>query len=284
MVEKKLERIPNAIVISDTHFGCKLALCPPSVTLDEGGTYTISRFQQAILDCWNAFWNDWVPRVTRGEPFILILNGDAMDRRHHGATTLITNNLADQKKIAYEMLAPRVEKAAAFYYIRGTEVHTGPSGEMEEDLAKELGAEIDEVGNSSRYELYLNVGNCLVHFTHHISVTGSMAYETTALMKEFAETTSESARWNKKPPNVVVRSHRHRHAEIRVPTAWPYGYCFTTCGWQLKTPHVFRGMGRISTPQLGGSLIRQGDEEFFTRHKIWSVDRPKTETPKAEVL
>ncbi len=277
-------RIPNAIFISDTHFGCKLALCPPIVNLDEGGTYHISRFQQAILDCWNSFWDEWVPRVTRGEPYILILNGDGMDYRHHGATTLITNNLADQQKIAYEMLAPIVEKSAAFYWIRGTEAHTGPSAEEEEKLAKRLGAETDEIGNYSRYELFLNVGSCLVHVTHHIGVSGAAAYETTALMREFAETTSESARWNKKPPDVVARSHRHRHAEIKVPTANIYGFCFTTAGWQLKTPFVYRTMGRISTPQLGGSLVRQGDEEFFTRHKTWSVERPKTETPKVEAL
>lgn len=277
-----MQRINNLIIIADTHFGCKLALCPPTFKLDEGGTYYISRFQQAILDCWNSFWTEWVPRVTRGEPFVLALNGDGMDSRHHQATTLITNNLADQQKLAYTMLEPIVEKAAAFYWIRGTEVHTGPSGENEEKLAKELGAIPDETGNHSRYELYINIGNCLVHLTHHIGVTGSMAYETTALMKEFAEITSESARWNKKAPNVVARAHRHRHAEVRVPTAWPYGYCFTTPGWQLKTPHVYKGMGRLSTPQLGGSLVRQGDEEFFTRHKTWSVERPPTETPKVE--
>ncbi len=284
MSKPALERINNLVIIADTHFACKLALCPPTVTLDEGGTYHISRFQEAILECWNSFHDEWVPRVTRGEPHILVLNGDGMDSRHHEATTLITNNLADQQKIAYEMLAPKVERAAAFYYIRGSESHSGPSGENEEKLAEKLGAIPDETGNHSRYELYLNVGNCLVHLTHHIGVTGSLAYETTALMKEYAETTSEAARWGKKAPNVVARAHRHRNAEIQVPTAHGYGYCFTTPSWQLKTPYVYRGMGRISTPQLGGSLVRQGDEEFYTRHKIWSIERPRTETPKVEAL
>ena len=102
-------------------------------------------------------------------------------------------------------------------------------------------------------------------------------------MKEFAETTAEAARWGQPIPNIVARAHRHRHAEIRVPTANIYGFCFTTPGWQLKTPYVFRGMGRISTPQLGGALVRQGDEEFFTRHKTWSVKRPRTETPRVEI-
>jgi len=276
--------VPNVIIIADTHCGCQLGLCPEKVRLDNGGAYHISRFQRVILDCWDSFHNEWVPRVTRGEPHVLVLNGDSMDHRHHKSTTQISQNTADQQNIAYEMLAPVVDKAVAYYHIRGTEAHTGPSGEEEEKLAKRLGAVPDEAGKFSRYELWLRVGDCLIHITHHIGTTGSLAYETTALMKEFAEATSESARWGKKSPNVVARSHRHRHAEIRVPTSNIYGYCFTTPGWQLKTPYVYRGTGRISTPQLGGSLVRQGDEEFFTRHKTWSMKRPATEIPKVRAL
>ncbi len=273
----------NAIIISDIHAGCKLAICPEYVRLDEGGTYHISRFQRILLDCWNVFWTEWVPRVTRDEPYVLILNGDAMDHRHHNSTTQISQNTADQQNIAYELLAPKVDKAAAYYHIRGTEAHTGPSGEEEEKLAKRLGAVKDEAGNSSRYELFVTIGDCLLHCTHHIGVTGSMAYETTALMKELAESFSNAPRWRERAPDVVARSHRHRHAEVRIPTANIYGYCFTTSGWQLKTPFVFRGLGRIATPMIGGSLVRQGDEEFFTRHKTWPLKRPRVEAPRVEV-
>lgn len=276
-------KVANAIFISDLHCGCQFGLCPEKIELDGGGIYHPSRFQREILDCWNSFWKEWVPRVTRKQPFVLVILGDTMDHRHHGATTQITQNIADQQNIAYEMLAPIVDKSVYTYYIRGSVAHTGPSGEAEEQLARRLGTKQDETNNYSRYELYLKIGSCLIHATHHIGVTGSLAYETTALMKEFAETTAESARWGKPVPNVVARGHRHRHAEIRVPTAHIYGYCFTVPGWQLKTPYVFRGMGRISTPQLGGSLVRQGDEEFFTRHRVWSIKRPRTETPSVEV-
>ena len=275
-------KIENAIFISDIHAGCRLALCPLRVKLDNGGIYYASKFQKYILECWNHFRTEWVPRVTRGKPFALIVNGDAMDHRHHGTTTQISQNTADQQNIAYELLAPFVEESAIYYHIRGTEAHTGPAGEEEEKLAQKLGAKPDEGGHYSRYEMYLEVGSCLVHVTHHIGVTGSLHYETTALMSEFAEATSDAARWGVRPPNIVVRSHRHRHAEIRVPTANMYGYCFTTPGWQLKTPYVFRGRGRISMPQLGGSLVRQGDEEFYTRHQTYSIKRPKIETPKVE--
>ena len=84
MSKKKNKEPPvkNLVVISDTHCGCQLALCPSKIRLDNGGTYHASRFQTEILTCWNYFWTQWVPQVTRGEPFAVVLNGDAMDGRH----------------------------------------------------------------------------------------------------------------------------------------------------------------------------------------------------------
>jgi len=272
--------ISNLVVISDLHCGCQLALCPPRVRKRHGGGYTYSKFQKPIWECWKFFWNKWVPRATKGEPYVILLNGDAMDGRHHNSTNQITQDKSDQANIAYSILAPRVDKAQYFYYVSGTTVHAGEAGEDEEKLAERLGAIPDESGNYSRYEMYIKVKDALVHATHHIGTTGSMAYEATALTKEFTEFCSESARWGRDIPDVVVRSHRHRHIEVRVPTKNDYGIIFTSSGWQLKTPFLYRlPGGRTATPMIGGSLIRQGDEEHFTRHKTWETNRPRTEVP-----
>jgi len=270
--------INNVIVVSDLHCGCQYGLCPPHVTLDGGGEYNQSLYQAQVWEWWNEFWDDWVPVVTRGEPYCVVINGDTIDGSHHGSNHQITHNLTDQKNIAFEVLKPIKAKCdGRIYMIRGTEAHVGQSAQEEENLAKLLNAIPDEQGRHSRFELYLKIGNCLSHIMHHIGTTGSMAYETTALMKEFSEACSESARWNIPAPNMVVRSHRHRHSEIRVPTADTYGYCFTTAGWQLKTPFVYKVPGgRLTTPQIGGSLIRQGDEEFYTRHWVKTLPRTKT--------
>jgi len=271
--------INNLVVISDTHCGCKMALCPPKITLDTGGTYEASAFQAEVLKCWNEFWDDWVPKVTRGEPFDVVLNGDAMDGRHHGSSTPITNNLADQQNVAYEILAPIADRANDFYFIRGTRAHTGESAENEERLAEALMAvRHPATGRRSSYELYYKLGGkCLVHLSHHIGVTSSQAYASTAPTKELTEFFADSAMWRKQPPDVIVRSHRHRHIEIKVPTGNTYGIVFVTAGWQLKTPFVFMMPGgRTTQPQIGGSLIRQGDEEHYTRHRTWSTKRPAT--------
>jgi len=147
----------------------------------------------------------------------------------------------------------------------------------EETLAEELMALPDKYGHYARNDLFLKIGSALCHFAHHIGVTGSMHFESTAPMKEFADTCADCARWGLPVPNVIARAHRHRHIEVRVPTKDGYGISFVTPGWQLKTPHVYKiPGGRVTTPQMGASLIRQDDEGFSTQHKVWDVKRSMT--------
>ncbi|MCP4645811.1 MAG: hypothetical protein GY851_35525 [bacterium] len=272
--------INNAVIISDIHCGCKLGLCTPIVNLDEGGSYHASALQLKLLSWWQEFWSVWVPEATHGEPYAVVVNGDSTDGVHHKSVTQISNNLTDQKRIAADLLRPIVASAAAFYMIRGTEAHVGASGQNEEALAQELGAIPNESGQYARYELWLRIGRGLAHIMHHIGTTGRTHYESSALMGEYGESCADAGRWGREAPDVVVRSHRHRNCEIRVPTKDGYGICCTTPGWQLRTPFAYRiPGGRITTPQMGGTVIRCGDNDVFTRHKVWSIERSKVEEP-----
>lgn len=276
--------INNLIVVSDLHFGCQFALCPPKIRLDGGGCYELSPVQRHMWGWWNIFWDDWVPTVTRGEPYAICINGDSKDHVHHNSTTQISHNPTDQNKIAMTALEPIVSRAkGGFFMTRGTEAHTGKSGWNEEQLAMQLGALPDECGNHARYDLNIRVGDALCNILHHIGTTGSQHYETTAVMKELTESYTEAARWRDEPFDIVVRSHRHRFCEIRVATANHYGYSLVTPGWQAKTPFAFKIPGaRMARPQFGGVLIRQGDEEFFTRNRVWTLPRTKTETLRVD--
>lgn len=278
-VRSKKEPIRNLVVVSDLHAGCKLAICPEVVQLDDAGTYHASKAQLRILEAWREFWGEWVPTATHGEPFAVAINGDCIDGNHHGSVTQISHNMVDQRRISATLLSPiRDACDGRIYLVRGTEAHVGQSGQDEEELGQTIGAVPDAEGRFARYELRMRIGTGLVQILHHIGTTGSMAYETTALMKEYSESVSEAGRWGIEPPQVVVRSHRHRHAEVRVPMSRGYGVCFTTACWQLKTPFVWKiPGGRITSPQIGGSLIRQGDSDLFTRHKVWDVPRTPVE-------
>jgi len=268
------------IVISDIHAGCRMGLCPPAgITVDDGGLYTPSKMQLVMWAWWRSFWDEWVPSVCRDEPYAVVFNGDSLDGVHHGSTTQISHNLDDQAQLARDILDPVVEACEGrYYHIRGTEAHVGKSGAEENRLARTLGAIPNEEGQFARYDLWLEIGDRLIHFLHHIGTTSSNAYEATAVMKELTEEFNEAARWHEQPPDIIARSHRHRNFEIRVPAANGYAIAFVTPAWQLKTPFCWKIAGaRLAPSQIGGSIIRLGDEDLYTRHKTWSVGRSKRE-------
>ena len=273
----------NLIVISDTHCGCRLGLCPPTpIALDSGGTYHASEFQRQMWGLWEIFWGEWVPEVTRGEPYDVVHNGDAVDGSHHNSTTQISHNLEDQSRIAELALQPIVTQCrnagGTYYHIRGTEAHVGQSGENEERLARSLGAKPNEHGQYARFDLWKRVGECLVHLLHHIGTTSSAAHEASAVNAELTAEYVEAARWRREPPDFIVRSHRHRSIAVDMNSSKGYAAAIVTPAWQGKTPYVWKIPGaRISEPQFGGISIRQGDEEFYYRRKVWSLDRSREE-------
>lgn len=286
----KTETLNNLVVLSDTHCGCRLGLCPiDGVPLDDGGTYMPSPFQKKLYQMWRVFWDEFVPEATKGEPFGVVVNGDMVDGVHHGSTTQISHNLMDQAEVAYRMFAPIVDLCGGrFWMVRGTEAHVSQSAREEEVLGKRLGARPNTDGQYARWDLWKKIGerDRLVHFLHHIGTTGSQAYESTAVTKELVESFVEAARWRRSPPDMIVRSHRHRYIETTVATGsggdgeWETSKAtavVTPC-FQGKTPFTFKIPGaRLSTPQIGGIVIREAHGELFVRPKVWSADRSEVE-------
>ena len=89
------------VVISDLHSGCRLGLCPSGgVPLDDGGMYLPSDLQLKLWSMWREFWDDFVPTVTGGKPWALVVTGDAIDGVHHGSTTPVSHPLLDPVRIA----------------------------------------------------------------------------------------------------------------------------------------------------------------------------------------
>ena len=274
--------INNLIVISDTHCGCRLGLCPPGpIQLDNGGTYFPSAFQEKMWSMWREFWDEWVPMVTRGEPYDIAHNGDAIDGVHHRSTTQISQDIEDQLRIAEKALQPEVSKCkllgGSYYHIRGTEAHVGSSGVYEEQLAARLGAKPNKENQHARFDLWKRVGGAggpLVHLLHHIGTTSSAAHESSAVNAEMTASYVEAGRWHREPPDYIVRSHRHRSIAVDINSAKGYAAAIVTPAWQGKTPFVWKVPGaRLSEPQIGGIIIRQGDEEHFYRRWVKTFDR-----------
>ena len=272
------------IVISDTHCGCRVGLFPPEpMRVDGGGQYVPSDFQLKMWSLWRSFWDEWVPEVTKKEPYDIVHNGDAIDGVHHRSTTQISQNIEDQRRIAERCLEREVErcqkKGGTYYHIRGTEAHVGQSGEFEETLARNLGAKPNKEKQHARFDLWKRVGqSCLVHLLHHVGTTSSAAHEASAVNAELTAMYVEAARWRKEPPDFIVRSHRHRSIAVDLNSAKGYAAAIVTPAWQGKTPFTWKIPGaRVSEPQLGGIMIREGDEEHYYRRKVWSFDRSPEE-------
>jgi len=290
---KPITDTDNLVIVSDQHINCKLALChPKGAKLDEGGTYKPSRLQRTLWKWWQEFWYDWVPRATDGEPFTVVNNGDALDGTggRFKNTTMISANPATQQKHAVLILKPIVELCEGrYYHIRGTEVHEGKSGSNAENLATALGAIPDAEGNHARYELAKVVGSRngrgggTFHIMHHIGTTGSQQYESSAPMREIAEMLTEAGRWRTKPYTGVVRSHRHRSLQLRIPGADKAGkpcelFAIVTPAWQLKTPFVYRIPGaRQSQPQIGGVVIRSHKGVLYATSYVRRIEPPSEE-------
>jgi len=269
--------INNLIVVSDLHCGCQLGLCPPEgIQLDEGGSYMPSPLQLKMWEFWRYFWREWVPKVTRGDDYAVCCNGDAIDGIHHGSVTQITHNLKDQKEIAYKILSQVVKrkKCVKYIHIRGTEAHSGKSGQIEDELAKSLGAEPDENGKYALWVAHIRVGRGLVFVSHAIGSTSSAAYETSAPQRALIGAIFRAAKANREIPDVLVRSHRHRHIETKIKTYKGYCRSCVTAGWQLMTPFGYR-VNPENPPELGGMLIRCGDEDVYTRHEVCEIEPPK---------
>jgi len=288
--------VNNLVVVADLHCGCKLGLCPPEPQLLEGGgTYRPSRFQRKVWGWWETFWNEYVPAATHDEPYAVVFCGDTLEGEHHGSTTPITNNKADQARIAEKAITAVLNpnRITKVYFIRGTRAHDDEAGMALEQLAKTLSNVVPvsrtRDGFYSRWELWTRVGHSLVQCMHTIGTTSSAQHETSALNAEIARVWADCARWRREPPQLLVRAHRHRSCEVRLPTRETprgksrygtacYAGCFVVAGWQGKTPYQYvTSAGRTSTPQFGGSIIRQGDQELHTRHCVWTLEPDREE-------
>lgn len=283
---RKINDVNNIVGISDIHGGCKLAVCPKGIRLDDGGFYEPSPLQQKLHAMWKEFFYEWVPFATRGERYCLVSNGDAVEGAHHRATTPISNNPIDQGKVTTALLKPQVERAkGGFYMVRGTEAHVGISASSEEGIAEALGAIPNDEGQFSRWDLWKQIGDGrLVHFLHHVGTTGSSHYESTAVHQEMISEYVEAARWKQKPPDVIVRSHRHRSIRITIPVGSAEGQteeatAVVTPAWQGKTPFAWKVPGaRVAPPQFGGIVIRYSDDGvLYVTSKVWTVERSRVE-------
>ena len=207
----------------------------------EGKTpYSLSADQNWLSDC----FQDALLRVKTlavGHRVFVGLGGDLVEGINHHGSTQTSGIPSTQAGMAVQLLLPWATMADALYAVRGTDDHTGPEGDGDNSVARELGAKID-------YHWTLGIENRILDWAHHgISVAQNPQSEMNG-MKLAAEKTYWFHRDRELPvPTTMIRHHAHRSPR---PIEWR-GIRVGVCGcWQLSTSFGYKIAGGLP-PSIG---------------------------------
>lgn len=237
------EPVSRIVVISDLHVGSEWAMLAPEL---DKANYDCPRRR---LRTWMfERFRDFCDKAVEGPPFVLVVNGDVVEGRHHGARELAVSGLTAQWRAARDMLAPLCSQARRTYFVQGTECHTLDD---EHELGEEMGGVQDSANGSFAWRRLLLEVNGVVHsFTHHIGTTSRPWTSATAL-KAALVSERENARIAGEPDiRVIVRAHRHVGGMFQDQS----GMAVVTPSWQFNTRHVGKVVPE-ARPCIGGAVL-----------------------------
>ena len=219
--------------ISDLHIGSTVGLWPEGFTANEGYLIGQNKFQKWLWKCWLDM-QDWVDRVTDGDSFDLVVNGDLVEGIHHRSLQVMSPDVGDQTAAVDSVASRLVKNAESIHIIKGTECHTRND---EVRLGRAMGASLDPMTGQNAWDsLDIELHGTLYNFAHHISATARTYLEAGAHSISLGNISHSRARSGKRVPLVVGRAHRHRHG------VWNDGNQISAiCGaWQGLTRHGYK--------------------------------------------
>lgn len=246
-------------VVSDIHAGSTVALCPPTVSLDDGGHYHASKFQSWLWQCWGQFWQR-AEEVRRSEKarLVAVFNGDAVDGDHHNTSQILSRNPNAQAAVVNASMAVPLDlKPDKLLFIRGTESHVGQSASAEERIADGLYRDKrpvirDEASNNASWWHYK--GECdgvRLDITHH-GRTGMREHTRGGAAVLYAhDIMAAHVKRNELPPHLCFRGHHHKWNDSH--DACPVRV-ITTGAWQGKTGYVHK-VAADSHADVAGALV-----------------------------
>jgi len=258
------QRPTLVVVVADLHTNSTIGLCMPRVDLDDGGIYTASKAQRDyLLRNWRRFWRDVAEMrdEANAERVVVVVAGDWADDNRHSKAQLVTVNRSVIVREAVRVLEPAREIADDLLIVRGTEAHSGQSGELEETAAEMIGATPDPAtGQFSHWFLLTEIDGVLFDIAHHPPTSGRRpwtkgpaAARASAILR--AQYLEEGAR----VPDVAIRGHVHYY---QPGPREPAPEFFYLPPWQLCTAfgHRIGAGGRIEP--VGGLLFLCHDGEY----------------------
>jgi hypothetical protein len=155
----------------------------------------------------------------------------------------------------------------ALYVCRGTPYHVGEGGNVEEELAKALGAVPDSAGQYARYGLLLRLGDCVIDAAHHAWVATRQWTVGSNAARYAAEVLATYAELGETPPNLILRAHNHRVADSG--ETFRNTRCVFLPAWQMMTEYGYK-KGVIRPADIGGVIVKlpQGQVEVKIAMRI----------------
>lgn len=232
LFRKQSDKI-TLLVLSDLQVGSAFGVFPEGFTLSTGSVYQLNTGQEYLFEC----WRHMAERLA--SPDILVVNGEATDglNKKLSGRHRVEPDPKWQVRAALELVRPFAEAASKVYVTKGSDYHTRPGGQDDEDFAGHLG-KLGAVPSSKKHFahdwLLLDIEGVLFDIAHHRSVM--IRYESTPGEREVQFDMMAADLKQGGASDLIVRSHGHRYVSLNVE-----GRLYvSTPAWSLQTSYAAR--------------------------------------------
>lgn len=253
-------------VVGDTHCGGTTALCPPRVTLDDGGQYLASKAQSWLWQSWLDYWRQVdAARKKADATLYVVFNGDLVEGAHHGTTQILSGNPNAQAAVLNAAIAvPLALKPDKIFIVRGTEAHVGQSASAEERIADGLRRDKRPVvgdpdtETASWWHLRMDVNGVLIDIAHHGRTGHREHTRGNAANLHAHDILLSYLKTKDRPPDLCLRAHYHRFNDsfdmcpVRV---------VTNGAFQLATGFVHK-VAADTIADIGGLIVTCKDGAY----------------------
>ena len=230
----------GAVIVSDLHCGSSVGLWPDNHITSTGNKIGLGNnlHQLWLWQC----WNEIIPKIKahfKNDPFVLFVNGDCIEGRHHGTNEIVAALNFDHTLAAIECLKPLSKIATKTYMTAGTECHVG---DWEKMIAKEIGA--TWLGDKGLIE----INGTLIDIAHHMPTSARAYLEAGAMSITMGNARQNYSRVGHKVPKIYLRGHRHTGGIFNDGC----GIFMVTPAWQMLTRYAHKVVGdSICRPGFG---------------------------------
>lgn len=255
----------RVVAIGDLHVGSLVALAGPEA--DRPGD-SFRGIRRRLF----AAWREAIKHA--GRPDVLVVNGDLVEgqNRKGGGIGVWSCDLLEQADHCCELL--RMWRAKRIVVVRGSPYHVeaGHSGvQVEEYIGRRLNA-VENDGQASAWEWYLDVEGVCFHVSHRIAVSRVFHYQSTPTARQLLQ-----ARLNDRLRHlvnscgrkiqIVLRGHAHYYNTVG------YSGCdgFVLPCWKAYDDYLLKTGPLDISPDIGYVEFECDKGSYRYRKGLWKI-------------